>query len=52
MNEQKIEHMREKRLKLQEEIRLKDLRERVAFELAHWEKIGQSHPVFIMILSI
>ncbi len=45
MNEQKIEQLREKRLKLQEEIRLKDLRERVAFELAHLEKIGQSYRV-------
>jgi hypothetical protein len=45
MNEQKMEQLREKRLKLQEEIRLKELRDRVAFELAHLEKIGQSYTV-------
>lgn len=45
MNEQKIELLKEKRLKLQEEIRLKDLRERVAFELSHLEKIGQPYTV-------
>jgi hypothetical protein len=45
MNEQKIELLKEKRLKLQEEIRLKNLRERVAFEIAHLEKTGESYAV-------
>lgn len=45
MNEQKIEQLRERRLKLQEEIRLKDLRERVAFEIAHLENMGQSYSI-------
>lgn len=45
MDKQKIDQLRERRLKLQEEIRLKDLRERVASQITHLEKISQSYTV-------
>jgi hypothetical protein len=45
MDKQKIEQLRERRLKLQEEVRLKYLRERVVSQIAHLEKIGQPYTV-------
>lgn len=46
MDKEKIEELRSKRLKLQEEIRLKDLRKRVASQISHLDKLGESYFVF------
>ena len=46
MDKEKIEELKSKRLKLQEEVRLKDLRKRVASQISHLEKLGESYFVF------
>lgn len=46
MDKEKIEELKSKRLKLQEEVRLKDLRKRVASQISHLDKLGESYFVF------
>lgn len=46
MDKEKIEELKYKRLKLQEEVRLKNLIERVASQIAYLEKLGESYFVF------
>lgn len=46
MDKEKIEELKSKRLKLQEEVRLKDLRKGVATQISHLEKLGESYFVF------
>lgn len=46
MNKEKIEELKERRQQLQEEVRRKTLRERVASQLAHLEKLGHSYTVY------
>ena len=41
-----VERIRARRQKIQEEIRLKKLRERVASQLAHLDKLGQHYTVY------
>lgn len=43
MDKEKIEQLKERRLLLQEEVRLKMLRKGVASQIAHLEKLGQSY---------
>lgn len=46
MDKEKIEVLKSKRLKLQEEVRLKDLRKRVASQISHLNKLGETYSVF------
>ena len=46
MDKEKIEELKSKRLKLQEEVRLKDLRDRVKYQISHLDKLGESYFVF------
>jgi|GEM_PF-4457551 len=46
MDKEKIEELKSKRLKLQEGVRLEDLRKRVASQLSHLEKLGESYFLF------
>lgn len=46
MDKEKIEELKSKRLKLQEEVQLKDLRKRVASQISHLEKLGESYFVY------
>ena len=46
MDKEKIEELKSKRLKLQEGVRLEDLRRRVASQLSHLEKLGESYFLF------
>lgn len=46
MDNKKIEKLKSKRLKLQEEVRFKDLRKRVSSQISHLDKLGESYFVF------
>lgn len=46
MDKEKIEELKERRKKLQEEVRLIELRKRIAYQIAHLEKLGQSYTVY------
>lgn len=46
MDKEKILELKHRRKQLQEEVRLKILRERVASEIAHLEKLSQSYTVY------
>jgi hypothetical protein len=46
MDKEKIEELKSKRLKLQEKVRLKDLRKRVASQISHLDKLGESYFVY------
>lgn len=45
MDKEKIEELKSKRLKLQDDIRLKDLKQRVASQISYLEKSGESYLV-------
>jgi len=45
MDKEKIEELKSKRLKLQEEVRLKNLRRRVASQISFLEKLGELYSV-------
>ena len=46
MDKENIEELKSKRLKLQEEVRLKELRDRVKSQISHLEKLGETYFVF------
>lgn len=46
MDKEKIEELKSKRLKVQEEARLKEFRERVKSQINHLEKLGETYFVF------
>ncbi|NVK65437.1 MAG: hypothetical protein HWE22_12670 [Flavobacteriales bacterium] len=46
MDKEKIEELKSKRLKLQEEVRLNDLRDRVASQISHLVKLDESYSVY------
>lgn len=46
MNEDRIKELKSKRLKIQEEIRLKELKKRVESQISHLDKLGESYFVY------
>lgn len=46
MDKDKLDELRSKRLKLQEEVRHKELRQRVAYQISHLEQLGESYLVY------
>jgi len=46
MDKEKIEELKNRRKKLQEEVRLKEIRGRVKSQIAHLEKLGQAFTVY------
>ncbi len=46
MDQKKIEELKDRRLKLQEEVRFINERKRIASQIGHLEKLGQSYTVY------